>query len=203
MERLRGQLEEIERAPGDSDAIEEALAQTDEMMDLFEALLRIAKLETGEHRRHFEPIELARFAEETAEIYQAVVEDSGRSFELHVAGAAVIQGDRRLLLQMMANLIENSLKHTPPGTHLCLAVDGAAMSLADNGPGIPEAYRGRVCEPMYRLEESRTTPGSGLGLSQVRAIADLHQAQIGVSDNPTAGTSSPGLKIELRFPVNS
>jgi len=197
--RLQAQLEAIEKTPGDTGAVEKALAQTDEMIALFEALLRIAELETGEHRRRFETLNLSRLAEEAGEIYRAVVEDSGRHFELKAGKTAEIAGDRRLLLQAIANLIENSLKHTPEGTRLTLVADVNSISLSDNGPGIPEAYRDRVFEPMYRLEESRTTPGSGLGLALVRTIATLHGAQIFVTDNPDAGPTNPGLKIELRF----
>jgi len=198
--RLRAELEGLEHEFGEQEAIENALEQTDEVISIFESLLRMAKLESGEHRQRFETLALASVAEDVADIYRAVIEDSGRGFQLHVSQPANVQGDRRLIIQALANLIENSLKHTPAETQIGLEVHGRTLVFTDTGPGIPEDLRDRVFEPMFRLEESRTTPGAGLGLALFQAIANLHQAEVLLSENPQADTASPGLRIEIRFP---
>ena len=197
--RLRAELEGLEEKSEDSAAVENALAQTDEVISIFDALLRMAKLESGEHRQRFETLDLASVAGDVADIYRAVIEDSGRSFEFQVTDTAPVQGDRRLLIQALANLIENSLKHTPRGTHISLAVEGKALVFADTGPGIPSDLRARVFEPMFRLEDSRTTPGAGLGLALFQAITNLHEAEVVLTDNPQTASVSPGLRIEIRF----
>lgn len=197
--RLRAELESLEDRTTDTDAVENALAQTDEVIHIFEALLRMAKLESGEHRQRFETLQLASVVEDVADIYRAVIEDSGRSFQFQVSGTATVQGDRRLLIQALANLIENSLKHTPAKTQIGLEVKGKMLVFTDTGPGIPAELRERVFEPMFRLEESRSTPGAGLGLALFQAIANLHQAEVVLSDNPQSGSASSGLRIEILF----
>lgn len=197
--RLRAELEGLGEVTSDSAAVDNALAQTDEVISIFEALLRMAKLESGDLRKQFATLDLASVAEDVAEIYRAVVEDSGHSFRFHVAETAKVQGDRRLIIQALANLIENSLKHTPAGTEIGLEVHGSTVVFTDTGPGIPADLREHVFEPMFRLEESRTTPGAGLGLALFQAIARLHQADVVLTDNPVSGTSARGLRIELRF----
>jgi signal transduction histidine kinase len=111
----------------------------------------------------------------------------------------VVRGDRQLLTQMMANLVENALRHTPAGTRVEIALDGdpaaPVCTVADNGPGIPEEERDKVFRRFYRMDRSRSTAGSGLGLSLVAAIADLHRIAVEVGDQ------RPGLKITLRFPA--
>jgi len=198
--RLRGELEGLEHMFGEHETIESALEQTDEVISIFESLLRMAKLESGEHRQRLETLELATVAEDVADIYRAVIEDSGRGFRFRVFETASVRGDRRLIIQALANLIENSLKHTPSETQIDLEVKGKTLVFADTGPGVPEDLRERVFEPMFRLDASRTTPGSGLGLALVQAITNLHQAEVTLSDNPQTGATSPGLRIEIRFP---
>ncbi len=107
-----------------------------------------------------------------------------------------IEGDAELLTQMLVNLIENGLRHTPAGAVIIVSVRaGAEPSLAviDNGPGVPEAERERVLERFYRLEESRSTPGAGLGLALAAAVARLHQASLKLSD------ARPGLSVSITF----
>lgn len=197
--RLRAELEGLEAKSEDSSAVETALAQTDEIISIFEALLRMAKLESGDLRQQFETLELATVAEDVADIYRAVIEDSGHRFRFHVVETASVLGDRRLIIQALANLVENSLKHTPEGTEIGLTVEGKTLVFTDTGPGIPPDLRARVFEPMFRLEESRTTPGAGLGLALFQAITKLHQAEVVLSDSPVAGSTARGLRIEIRF----
>ena len=136
-----------------------------------------------------------------AEIYTDVAEDDGKTLSLvHLRETAVrILGDRELLTQMFANLVENALRHCPPGTSIKLSVerkgDHMLAGVADNGPGIPADEREKVFQRLYRLDHSRSTPGSGLGLSLVRAIADLHGATIALED------CAPGLAVVVSFPL--
>ena len=110
-----------------------------------------------------------------------------------------IQGDRELLAQLIANLLENAMNHCAPGTRVVCAIarqdDAVILSVSDNGSGIPAGERENVLRRLYRLEKSRTTPGSGLGLSMVKAISDLHGATLTLEDN------QPGLRVSVRFPV--
>lgn len=198
--RLRGQLEVIEGSVDDPILVSSATVQVDEIIELFESFLRIAELEAGEHRRRFEKLKLAKIVQEVADIYEAVVVDSGREFLVSISGDTQIDGDRRLIIQALANLIENSIKHTPQGSQISLRIHGSDVVVADTGPGIAEEYRNQVFEPMFRLERSRTTPGSGLGLSMVLTIAKLHKAHVHLSDNTTSQSSQPGLSVLMSFP---
>ncbi|MGF7163285.1 signal transduction histidine kinase [Rhodoligotrophos appendicifer] len=165
----------------------------------FDALLRIAQIESGARKARFTAINLQDIVETIHEAYEGVANDAGKSFELvgEPSTSSRILGDRDLLLQMVSNLVENSIRHCPAGSHLTLALsaaDGAAsISVIDNGPGIPEIEREKVLRRLYRLEKSRSTPGSGLGLSLIKAIADLHGAELTLADN------GPGLKVSVTF----
>ncbi len=128
-----------------------------------------------------------------ADIYAPAVEEGGHSLSLDIRDGAVIDGDRALLAQVLANLIENALRHGGPAARVTLSVDGARVLVADCGPGVPLAERDKVLRRLYRLEASRTTTGSGLGLSLVRVIAELHGADLRLRDN------APGLLVELDF----
>ena len=130
-----------------------------------------------------------------AEIYTDVADDAGMSLTCLARSPALIFGDRELLTQAFANLIENAIRHCPQGTRIeCKVVTAQGRviaSVADNGPGIPEQDRELVLRRLYRLEKSRTTQGSGLGLSLVKAVADLHNAELSLAD------AAPGLVVRL------
>lgn len=138
-----------------------------------------------------------------AEIYRDVAEDNGQSlcFQSQSAAPCLVNGDHELLTQLFVNLVENAITHCPPGTLITMSLtmtdDGAVAAVADNGPGIPIEERDLVFRRLYRLDKSRTTPGSGLGLSLVKAIADLHAAMVTLEDQ------RPGLGVKLRFPVDT
>lgn len=206
MTRLRQQLEsatEIDSAsPAIKETLEGAMAEVDSIVSTFEALLNIGQLEAGDRRARFVDIDLHKVLDDTAEAYAPVIEDSG--FTLIWNGAkspAAVRGDHELLVQLMVNLIENALQHCPAGTSIELALAstsrGAVASVADNGPGIPAGERENVFRRFYRLERERSSPGHGLGLSLVRAIADLHGATVTLADN------DPGLKVSISFPGRS
>ena len=199
--RLRLHLEGELSAEGPDDdgsgGIRAALEQVDGIIAVFDAFLRIARLEAGASKAGFEPVDLAALSGEVAEIYAPVVEDGGRWLEVKAQGPAAVSGDRVLLIQMLANLIENGMRHTPEGTTLTLVASPHELGLADTGPGIPPEERDSVTRPAYRLDRSRDQEGAGLGLSLARTIAELHGAALVLSDNPRSG--SLGLYVRAAF----
>ena len=196
--RLESALAANERGGDCSGEIRSALEQADAIIAIFDAFLRIARLESGAARAGFEPVDLAALAEEAAEIYAAVVEDGGRSLDVDAHRPAIAMGDRVLLIQMLANLIENGIRHTPEGTELTLIAGERELGLADTGPGIPPGEYGNATRPMHRLDKSRGTEGAGLGLSLVKTIAELHGAELVLSENPRS--DAPGLVARAVFP---
>jgi len=201
--RLRQSLEtarhEAASAADYRRAIEHAIEQTDHILATFAALLRIAQIESGSRRARFADLDLSQLAQSLAETYAPVAEESAHALSTHIEPGINVRGDRDLLMQGLANLVENALTHTPPGSHIEVTLNAAGgsavLSVADDGPGIPDAALGKVIQRFYRLEASRSTPGSGLGLSLVAAIADLHGVALDLSDN------NPGLRATLRLPL--
>ncbi|WP_069300595.1 HAMP domain-containing sensor histidine kinase [Neptunicoccus sediminis] len=182
------------------DLMHRAGQETEGIVATFQSLLQIAQIEGGSPKSRFAPVDLAVLAATFAEVYEPSAEETGHSLTVHAPADQqfMVTGDKVLLGQVLANLIENALRHTPDGTpiHIRLARDGVAvvLSVADKGPGIPEPERDNVLRRLYRLEQSRTTAGSGLGLSLVSVIADLHEARLTLESN------EPGLRVSLRFP---
>jgi signal transduction histidine kinase len=179
----------------------EAHAESLQINETFDALLRIAQIEAGARKARFVDLDVGDVVETLAEIYADVAEDDVKSLSAKVppGSGCRIHGDRDLLMQMFANLVENALRHCPRGTAIGLAVsrqgDRVLAEVADNGPGIPVEEREKVFQRLYRLDSSRSTPGSGLGLSLVRAIADLHGASVALEDR------NPGLAVVVGFPA--
>jgi len=187
-------------------ALEDGLAEAGQINATFEALLRIAQIEAGSRRASFAHFDLAETLATACEIYTAVVEEDGNvlAVAFDAARSLPMYGDRELVLQLVVNLIENAIRHAGKGGGTGRAItigvqagqrDGEQVWLAvtDDGPGIPEAERDKVFQRLYRLERSRTTSGTGLGLSLVRAIADLHCGSIRLGDQ------APGLRFEVTF----
>jgi signal transduction histidine kinase len=177
--------------------VERSIADADQLLATFGALLRIARIEAGGHRPDLVPVDLAALVQDAAELYEALAEDKSLELATSVAGAATIQGDRDLIFQAVANLLDNAVKYTPDGGRVALEVsrtrDAIDVTVVDTGPGIPVEERDKVVQRFYRLERSRRTPGSGLGLSLVAAVARMHRAVLLLEDN------APGLKATLRF----
>ena len=196
--RLRTRLEQLRDAGGgDSAALAEAaLGEADQMLATFNALLRIARIETRQRRHAFERVDLATVGDDVADLYAPVAESRGITFR-HSGIAAPVDGDADLLFQSLANLLDNAMKYTPEGGAVTLHVtaddDSATVVVADSGPGVPPEEREAVLRRFYRLEPARSTPGSGLGLSLVAAVAQLHEAVLTLEDN------APGLLVRLRF----
>ncbi|WP_312406228.1 HAMP domain-containing sensor histidine kinase [Rhizobium sp.] len=164
----------------------DARLEIDHLNSTFEALLRISQIEAGARRGKFHKVDFREILLFVEEIYVSVADDGGQILRVEAPESALVQGDRELLIQLIVNLIENSINHCPPGTTIqcTLWASGARpiITVQDNGPGIPEDERQNVFRRLYRMDKSRTTPGSGLGLSLVRAIADLHHAKLSVGD---------------------
>jgi len=199
---------DLERLTGGGDvplrvrqAIEAAIAQTDTILATFGALLRIAQIESGTRRAGFAPFAPSDLLRELVEAYEPVAEDAGKRLRLLPAAEITVVGDRQLMVQAAANLLENAIGHTPEGTHIEVGViaDGqhAAIVVADDGPGIPKEEREKVFARLYRLDRSRHTVGAGLGLSLVAAVAKLHRGTVRIEDN------APGVRVVVRLPVEA
>ena len=197
--RQRLERARTEAATGEDcrEAVSAALTDIDEVLSIFNSLLRIAQLEGGAGRELLAPVDLSAVLERVLDAFRPAAEDSGRRLESDIEPAIQVQGDVVLLGQLVSNLVENAITHTSPGARIGVVArrDGgqAVVTIADDGPGVPEDERGRITRRFYRLDRSRSTPGDGLGLSMVAAIADLHGAALAFSGN------DPGLKVELRF----
>lgn len=202
LSRLRQGLEEARSKTGDSKAyaaaIDAAVIESDQLLATFTALLRIAQIESGSRKAGFKTISLTSIFERVAGAYRAVAEDQGKELATTLEPEIEFHGDGELLLQMIANLTENAIRHTPLGTRIVLTLEnsdrGIAATVADSGPGIPADLRDKVFEHFYRLDTGRAAAGNGLGLSLVSAIANLHGIRVSLNDN------RPGLLVTLVFP---
>ncbi|MEI7933418.1 MAG: HAMP domain-containing sensor histidine kinase, partial [Alphaproteobacteria bacterium] len=197
--RLRQKLEASlsPGAAGREEVLESALTDLDAILATFAALLRIAQIEGGARRSAFLALDLTTVARTVVEAYAPSAEEGGRTLELSAPASVTVEGDAELLTQMLANLIENGLRHTPPGSTITVAVTdhGApVLRVTDNGPGVPATEYEKVLDRFYRLERSRSTPGAGLGLALIAAVVRLHQASLTLSD------AEPGLVVSIAFP---
>jgi len=200
--RMRGRLEKAYGTQGGSEReralIGDTLADLDGVLRMFSSLTRISQIEANLRTDAARPVNLSEVAREVAELFDAAAEDRGGRVEVANDEAVFAAGDRDLLFDALANLVDNAIKHGRDGGRVIVTVarrSGAGeISVADDGPGIPVHERRHVFERFYRLERSRRTPGNGLGLSLVAAVARLHGAEIDMEDN------APGLTIRLRFP---
>ena len=185
--------------PESADLVARARAETEGIVRTFQALLQIAQIEGGAPAKRFEPVDLAALARTFCEVYEPAAEESGHRLICDAPeGPVTVQGDRTLLGQVVANLVENALRHTPEGAEVRVSVGGsqgeARLVVADTGPGIPEAERENVLRRLYRLERSRTTPGNGLGLSLAAAIVEMHGGRLQLADAAPDGT---GLRVKV------
>lgn len=202
MQRLRQRLDVLLNAPDLTPENREVAAQAveiaDDLIEIFHALLRIAQIEAGQRSVRFAATLLAPILARIEDAYGPVAEENDQTLVFDIGDQdAMILGDRHLLTQMIANLVENALRHSPTGTRievtLKMADECVLLQVSDDGPGIPAQEWDKVFRRFYRLEKSRTTPGNGLGLSMVRAIAELHGAAVTMNDN------NPGLSVLLSF----
>jgi signal transduction histidine kinase len=205
LNRLKMQIESAvlaeERGGSVTTSLLGARDEADQINSTFEALLRISQIEAGARKSRFRPVDLTELIASIAEIYVDVAEDNSQTLttSIDVSKQCWVRGDHELLMQMFVNLIENSIRHCPKDTRITLSLTQdaheAIATIGDDGPGIPADERDKVFRRLYRLDKSRTTAGSGLGLSLVRAIADLHNGRVAMMDN------APGLRAEVIFPL--
>jgi signal transduction histidine kinase len=207
--RLRNRCEQaLRNRTGDGDyraALEATIAESDDLIRTFDALLMIARAESGQARDNMSEFDAAEIARDVGELYEPLAEEKGIALTVDATAAAPVRANRELVSQALANLVDNAIKYAGPngqvnGTPAQIVVsagdDGAhvALSVADRGPGIPQADRGRVVERFVRLEQSRSAPGSGLGLSLAAAVARLHGGELKLEDN------HPGLRSIIELP---
>jgi signal transduction histidine kinase len=207
--RLRNRCEEALRGSSSvadyRAALESTIAESDDLIRTFDALLMIARAESGHARDNMTEFDAAEIARDVGELYEPLADEKGLALKVEAPAAAPVRGNRELVSQALANLIDNAIKYAKPDA----AVNGEPgeiivkagndgerilLSVADRGPGIPEADRGRVVERFVRLEQSRSEPGSGLGLSLASAVARLHGGELKLEDN------HPGLRSTIALP---
>lgn len=177
--------------------LESALAETDRLRTMLDSLLRIALAESG--NVPMTPVDLTAMADNVADLYEPVAEENGIKLDRNLRAGAVVSGNRQLLAQALANLLDNAIKYSPRGAsigiELAPTTGGVRLIVADRGPGIPAGEQRRVLERGVRLENAHDIPGSGLGLTLVAAVARLHAASIDLADN------KPGLRVTVSFPA--
>jgi signal transduction histidine kinase len=144
------------------------------------------------------PVDLSVIVADVADLYAPLAEEKEIALDVAPSGVLTVEGNRSLVSQALANLIDNAIKYTPAGGHVAVSADetprGIDLTVADSGPGIPVEDRARVLERFVRLEKSRNSPGTGLGLSLVAAVARMHDATLALGDN------APGLRATITFP---
>jgi signal transduction histidine kinase len=207
--RLRNRCEQALRdAHGDGDyraALEATIAESDELIRTFDALLMIARAESGHARDNMSEFDAAEIARDVGELYEPLADEKGIALTVEAPVAAPVHGNRELVSQALANLVDNAIKYAGPdgklnGSPAAIVVQAGnegeriTLTVADHGPGIPDADRGRVVERFVRLEQSRSEPGSGLGLSLASAVARLHGGELRLEDN------HPGLRSTIALP---
>jgi signal transduction histidine kinase len=199
--RMRGRLEKAYNHGRDGSepqtVLGDTLADLDDILRMFSSLTRISQIEASDRTAAFRPVDLTEIARQVVELFDAAAEEKGSHLDLVADKRVLVTGDRDLLFDALSNLVDNAIKHGREGGRVTVEITegpgGAGIAVADDGPGIPFDERQHVFKRFYRLERSRRTPGNGLGLSLVAAVARLHGARIETLDN------APGLKIQLWF----
>jgi len=203
LNRLRSRLEVTMMEDPDKGVYRTALVDTmreaDELLKTFNALLLIGEAESGLDWSKLESVDLSTQTNDVAELYEPAAEDAGIKLRAEITPDILVRGNPNLISQAIVNLLDNALKYTPSGERVLISVGidsagDAYFEIADSGPGIPESEHENVLNRFVRLEGSRSTVGSGLGLSLVAAVAKLHQARLMLKDN------KPGLAVRMSFP---
>jgi signal transduction histidine kinase len=199
--RLRTRLEhlhaELDKDSSNATYVEQSIADADQLLTTFGALLRIARIEAGGVRANFEQVDLGALVQDAAELYDAVAEEKQLELDINLEAKSKVHGDRDLLFQAIINLLDNAIKYSPQAGRIVMRLGEhnhrPALSISDNGPGIPAEECDKVLQRFYRMDQSRSQHGSGLGLSLVAAVARMHNTVLEFGDN------HPGLIAELRF----
>jgi signal transduction histidine kinase len=182
-------------------AIDSAQIETERILDTFSALLRIAQIEVGARNAGFREIDISTLFETVFDAYAAAADDEGKVMTANIEPSITALGDKELLTEMLANLLDNAMRHTPKDVHIEVSLtrehSQIVATVADNGLGVPQEARDRIFQRFYRLERSAKIEGNGLGLSLVAAVAGLHGVQLSVEDN------APGLRVTMRFDASA
>ena len=197
--RLKNRVEELRfQVAGrekEEAAVDQIIHEADGLLATFNALLRIARIEYSEQRKGFKNVDLNSILYDLLELYEPWIEEKGQHLSVQIGDTVEISADRDMLFQAFANLLDNAIKYTPESGVITIRTykqnDEWFVDIADNGPGIPQEEHENVVQRFYRLEKSRTTPGSGLGLALVFAVLKLHKLNLDFSDN------NPGLKVTV------
>lgn len=197
LQRRLEAMEAMDSAADMRDAAREAAQTLEETLDTFSALLKISELDAGKTAIEQKPVDLSGLIHSLADAFAPVAEDRGQRLDATIAEGAFIHGDRKLLSQLFSNLIENAIRHNGAGTEISLSLESGAdqciVAVADTGVGVAAGRRDDLLKPFVRLDESRMTPGSGLGLSLAASIARRHHAALILEDN------EPGLRVRVQF----
>lgn len=195
--RLRNHLEDIKKTSAQPDDIDAIIKEADDILNTFNALLRIANIEKSARHQKFTNIQIKTIVNDVIELYDPLAEQSNITITHDLKADFETQGDKDLLFQAISNIMDNAIKFSPENSTISVIMthdhNGAILKISDQGAGIDSNNKERVFERFYRGEKSRTTEGSGLGLSLVKAVCDLHHITINLDDN------NPGLIISLRF----
>lgn len=197
--RLKNRVEELRRSvSGNNDqevAVEQIIGEADGLLSTFNALLRIARIEYSEQRKDFKSVDINSILYDLQELYEPLTEEKQQTFEVQISKPMLVLADRDMLFQAFANLLDNAIKYTPSKGNIIIKSFKENrkwyIEITDNGPGIPEQEHEKVVQRFYRLDQSRTTPGSGLGLALVFAVLKLHQFELSFADN------QPGLCVRV------
>lgn len=194
LELIRRDSANMEAVLGHVDVAEARLAQ---LLRIFDALLRLGEIEAGKRRAGFEEVDLSNLAARLAEAYAPAFEDADKTLRTEIAPGVRVNGDRELLEQLTSNLLDNALEHARDAAQVHVAVEAGVLRIGDDGPGIPPPLAARIFERFFRGDASRSRPGNGLGLALVKAIADLHGAEV------TLLSDQPGAVFSIRFHTES
>ncbi|MEP1793044.1 HAMP domain-containing sensor histidine kinase [Parasphingorhabdus sp.] len=200
VQRVSLQLDALAGVAPEGEAAElvaQTRSEVDGISGVFQSLLQLAQVENGALKSQFAPVDVAQLCRTMVEVYEPTAHGAGQSLTCDAPETLFISGEKNLLGQVVANLLENALRHSGEGSDISLVLRAVGqevvLSIADNGPGIPQEEWGRVTQRLYRLDRSRNTTGNGLGLSLVEGVARLHDAVLGFED------ADPGLIVTLRF----
>ena len=182
-------------------AIDRAIEESDSLLTMFAALLRIAQIEAGARQAGMQELDFTSVMDRVASLYKPVMEDTVHPFTARIENGLKLRGDPQLLIQLFSNLLDNAIRHTPQGAEIALSArateSGIGATVEDRGEGIPQEDRSKVFRRFFRRERSRTTPGSGLGLALVAAVVELHAGTVCLEDN------KPGLRAQVNFPAQA
>ncbi len=203
--RLKNRVEELRfKVSGNveqENSVDQIIHEADGLLATFNALLRIARIEYSEQRKGFKNVDINSILYDIEELYEPLIEEKGQKLNVQLSQTVEVWADRDMLFQAFANLIDNAIKYTPENGTISIRSHSMAgkwcLEIADNGPGIPQNEHEKVVQRFYRLDQSRTTPGSGLGLALVFAVLKVHSMKLDFSDN------NPGLKVTVTVDTNN